>query len=265
MSRTQFIYGFMHISIITATYNAAQYLQHLIDSIKLSKTHEVEFIIIDGNSIDNTLDIIKNNNAFIDYWQSEPDKGIYDAWNKGVLKAKGDWVMFLGADDELLPNALQQYLDILKSVPDIKNYDIISSKVQMIDNTGKLIRIRGWAFEWPLFLKEMTIAHPGALHSKKYFNQYGLFDINYRIVGDYELLLRAGSQLKAFFIDKITVKMREGGMSDSTKAIWEHYQAVIHTKHTTKFNTFLNACLVTFKFKIKKYMRSLGVNIYLKY
>lgn len=143
---------------------------------------------------------------------SEPDQGIYDAWNKGIERAKGDWIMFIGADDQLMPNALESYRKFINENLGAFGIDLISSKVKMIDDKGNLVRIKGWPFLWPMFLKEMTIAHPGALHSKTLFKKYGNFDINYKIVGDYELLLRAKDSLESLYHDEISVIMSEGGL-----------------------------------------------------
>ena len=99
------------ISIIIATYNAGKTLARCLQSIREEKTNEIELLVIDGGSKDNTLDIINTYQDTIDYSCSEPDKGIYDAWNKGISHAKGDWMMFIGADDYLVGNALSDYLN----------------------------------------------------------------------------------------------------------------------------------------------------------
>jgi len=252
------------ISIIVATYNADKYLQNCIDSIIHQKSEEIELIIIDGGSKDNTSDIIKNNIAEINYWISEPDRGIYDAWNKGLQVVTGDWIMFLGADDQLVPDAIEAYTALIKSINVNNEVDFISSKVQMIDEKGKNIRIKGWSFSWPLFLKEMTVAHPGALHSKKLFQKYGQFNTDFKIVGDYEFLLRSGDSLEALFMNKVTVIMSENGASDSVKAIREHYKAVTFTVKYPKYDALMNAFTVYLKFKIKKLARNIGLNLYLR-
>lgn len=253
----------IEISIIIATFNADKHLQSCIDSIVSQKIEFIELIIIDGNSTDQTLAIINNNQDCIDYWVSEPDQGIYDAWNKGISIANGNWVMFLGADDRLKTNAIKTYLDYIET-EDVENADIISSRVHMMDVNGKVIRIKGWMFEWPRFLKEMTIAHPGALHSKCFFKKYGKFNSDYKIVGDYELLLRAGSQLKAKFINCETVEMLEGGMSDSYAAIREQYRAVLEFEYQNKVFSIVNFLCVVFKLFVKRSLRRLGINAYLR-
>lgn len=107
------------ISIIIATYNADKTLQRCLYSIALQKTEDIELLIIDGKSKDNTLEIIQKNKAIINFWLSETDKGIYDAWNKGIKLARGKWIMFLGADDMLLEGSMAFYLDYLRHEPNL--------------------------------------------------------------------------------------------------------------------------------------------------
>jgi glycosyltransferase involved in cell wall biosynthesis len=252
------------ISIIIATYNAGIYLQLCLDSIAVQRNENVELIIIDGGSTDNTIEIIAKNREQINYWISEPDRGIYDAWNKGLQVVNGDWIMFLGADDQLVPDAIESYTTLIKSIYADNQVDFISSKVQMIDENGKEIRIKGWSFSWPLFLKEMTVAHTGALHSKMLFQKYGQFNTDFKIVGDYEFLLRSGDSLNALFMNKVTVIMSENGASDSVKAIREHYKAVTFTGKYSKYKALMNAITVYLKFKIKKLARNIGLNLYLR-
>jgi len=252
------------ISIIIATYNAAETLELSFQSIFAQANSKYELLVIDGGSTDNTVEIIKKYESNISYWISEPDNGIYDAWNKGIAKASGDWIMFLGADDQLIHDALNSYLQFMNQNVKDGNFDFISSRVQMIDKNGKPIRIKGWPFEWPLFLKEMTVAHPGALHSKKLFQRYGEFDTRYKIVGDYEFLLRPGDSLKALFMDKVTVLMSEGGVSDSVNSIKEHYKAVIETGKYPKYKAFTNSIIVYAKLVIRNRARKVGLNLNLR-
>ncbi|WP_443939721.1 glycosyltransferase family 2 protein [Pedobacter sp. MW01-1-1] len=252
------------ISIIIAVFNAEKFLQNAIQSVVSQCNNFVELIVIDGGSNDGTVEIIKRNENFIDNWISEPDKGIYDAWNKGVQLSTGDWIMFLGADDQLVPDALQKYTDFMSSIPDSEHIEYISSRIEMVDLQGKSIRVKGWTWEWPLFLRDMTVAHPGSLHSKKLFEKYGLFDISYKITGDYELLLRPRENLKAAFFDEITVLMQEGGASDSLKALKEHERAAVFTGGDSPLSAKLNRYKIQLKFKTKAILRKLGINAYLK-
>lgn len=256
--------GNIQITIITATYNAELVLENLIQSIIPQKKENVEFIIIDGNSKDSTLEIIKKYESYIDFWHSEPDKGIYDAWNKGVMKATGDWIMFLGADDCLKENALEKYTEYINSYEKSKELLFLSSKREMIDIKGNLIRTTGYTWEWPLFKKFMTVSHPGALHSKILFEKYGVYNTEYKISGDYELLLRPREKLRAAFLDEVTVVMSEGGASDSIKAVSEYYRASTQTGGNSRIQAGLSASITIFKFVIKKSLRKIGLNVYLK-
>lgn len=219
------------ISIVTATFKAELCLENLIKSIIPQKNNQVEFIIIDGNSTDCTLDIIKKYESYIDNWISEPDKGIYDAWNKGIKIANGEWIMFVGADDILLPNVLKSYINLLNS-KDFKNFDYISGNNEYINKNGNLIKILGNGAGWKLMRKGMSAAHVGSLHNKmNLFEKVGNYDLNYKICADYEILLRKRDNLKSFFINTRIAKMKVGGMSFSTKAIIETFR--IRRKHQT--------------------------------
>jgi len=219
------------ISIVTATYNAESCLENLIMSIILQKEKNIEFIIIDGNSNDKTLDIIRKHEQYIDYWLSEPDEGIYDAWNKGIKVANGEWVMFLGADDILLPGAISYYCNLLRT-KDFSNFDYISAHNKYVDNKNKLLKILGNGAEWNLMRKNMTAAHVGSLHNKRnLFNEVGLYSLNYKICGDYELLLRKRDKLKSYFVNTNMAQMKVGGVSFTIKAINETFK--IRKDHQT--------------------------------
>jgi len=250
------------ITVITASYNAEKNIEKAINSVISQQYEGLEYIIIDGGSKDNTVNIIKKYGNNINYWISEPDKGIYDAWNKGIAKATGDWIMFLGCDDELLPNALADYSKFIDSLDEGVEY--VSSKNQMVDENMKPIRIKGWKWEWPKFLNGITVSHPGSLHARSLFKKYGVYNIDYKIAGDYELLLRPRNQLKAAFMDKVTVVMSEGGVSDSVAGIKEGILASIKTGGYSKVKAILNGLIIYFKFKVKYAFRSLGMNVYLR-
>jgi glycosyltransferase involved in cell wall biosynthesis len=249
------------VSIITVVYNAEATLERTILSVTTQNNSNFEYIIIDGGSTDKTLSIIKKYEDKISYWISEPDKGIYDAWNKGIKKASGDWIMFLGADDILLPGGLNRYFDYIRNDSSHNDLDYISSRVKMIDSNGNQIWINGWKWEWPKFLSKMTVAHPGSFHSRRLFERYGDYNINYRITGDYELLLRPRGALKAGFFNEITVAMTEGGTSDSINAIKEHCKAAIDTGGGNFVFVYLGGAYVLFKSKLNKLSRKFGINL----
>lgn len=229
------------LSIITATYNSESTLDETIKSILNQSYTNFEYIIVDGKSKDSTVNIIKKYEPLfkeknISYtWISEMDSGIYNAWNKGLKLATGDWISFLGSDDIYLDGALEKYANVILLN---SNADLIHSKVKIYDKTHFIREIdQNW--NWRQFKKRMNIAHAGAFHNNDYFKKYGNYNDGYRIAGDYEMLLRAKSHLKTIFIDEFTVIMQEGGISGQLflKAFKEAEKA----KTETAGISFLNA------------------------
>jgi glycosyltransferase involved in cell wall biosynthesis len=196
------------ISIITAVLNCRRSIEFTIRSILPQLSNKVEYIIIDGGSTDGTLDILKKYSDSIDYIVSEPDLGIYDAWNKGIKVSKGNYVAFVGADDVLRGDIIAKYLSFINNSP---NIDYVSSKAQF---DGENSRIFGKEWKWDSFRRYMTVAHVGSLHRRSLYSQYGFYDTSYKIVGDYEFLLRVGRRLSVGFIDCVGVTMGANGVSN---------------------------------------------------
>ena len=195
------------LSIITATYNSGKTLEKTLVSVLNQNYIKVEYIIVDGDSKDNTLEIIKlyqekfqkKNIQF--KWISEKDSGVYEAWNKGLRLVSGKWVSFLGSDDIYVENALEKYAKYAKENPDA---DFIYSKIKIVHGNN-LIRVIKRKWNWNKFKINMTIPHVGGFHNMNYFKQYGFFDESYKIAGDYEMLLRAKNKLKTVFVNDFTV------------------------------------------------------------
>jgi glycosyltransferase involved in cell wall biosynthesis len=200
------------LSIVLAVYNGEQTLQHALDSIAIQKTDEVEVLVIDGNSTDGTVDVVRRNESIVDRWISEPDTGIYNAWNKGLATATGQWIGFVGADDWYAPGGLAAYLKAVReAAPEV---EFLSSRVDY-HALGGPSEVIGREWRWPDFQRQMTVAHVGALHRRKLYERLGLYDESYRICGDYELLLRAKGSLRAGFLPEVTAHMGGGGCSNN--------------------------------------------------
>ena len=213
------------ISIIIATYNAAKTLRTCLDSIVPQLTDETELIIVDGKSKDETNSIIDSYGSKVTVHISELDKGIYDAWNKGVKVAKGEWVMFVGADDVLLPNALNEYLKVIHAMADVSKYDYICANNEFVDMKGNVLKIMGKAPAWRRMRRGMAAAHVASLHNRhNLFETIGGYNLDFKICADYELLLRKKNKLRYLFVPVHIAKMKVGGMSFSTKAIIEAYK-----------------------------------------
>ncbi|MCF0048435.1 glycosyltransferase [Dyadobacter sp. LJ53] len=230
----------MIISIIIATYNADKTLLECLQSIISQKNDNIEIILVDGKSKDSTCQIIESFGDKIDYYISEKDSGVYDAWNKGIKGARGTWIMFVGADDILLPGAIDTYIDFLQSI-DSSKCDYISAHNEYLNVDGKLLKLLGKGAQWGLLRKGMSAAHVGSLHNKSnLFDTVGLYDLKYSICSDYELLLRKKESLKTQFLAKTIAQMKVGGMSFSLRAIKETYQIrKMHKTVSTTENIFL--------------------------
>jgi len=210
------------ISIITATYNADKLLPATIKSIKKLKYKNYEWIVVDGGSTDCTIDLIKRELGIISKWISEPDKGIYDAWNKGVSISRGDWIAFIGAGDSYSENALNDYIGALIKMDTHVNF--ISSKVNFIDQNGLIKKTWGSLLDKKKFKKYMTIAHVGALHHKSLFANKKKFSLEYSSASDYDFFLSRINEINPAFLNKVTAEMLIGGSSDSFLSLIEKYK-----------------------------------------
>jgi len=207
----------MKLSIIIATLNSAKTLQRCLNSIKMQTYRNIEVIVVDGKSKDNTVGIIKSNNLTIAKYISEPDEGIYDAWNKGITYATGEWIFFIGSDDEL--HNRDSILDMFKIIKNIKNKTvIIYTKVLFIKKNGDNIFIgKPWKEIEKLMNSYMCIPHNGVFHHHTVIKKYG-FDSNLKIAGDYKLLMQSLKESFPLFVDNIIVaKQYSGGVSSLRK------------------------------------------------
>jgi glycosyltransferase involved in cell wall biosynthesis len=239
-------------------------LERFLKSVQLQTFKNYELIVVDGASNDRTRDIIKKNeNGVITTWISEKDSGVYDAWNKGLKLAKGQWITFIGSDDILYPDAFQSYVDFLNE-DENKDLNFLSSKIEIINSKNIVVRELGWAWEWDKFKKMCNIAHPGALHHKSLFDVYGEFNTTYRICGDYDFLLRVGENLKAGYMHKITLQMALGGLSDTKGLMKEVYRAIGQTGQVPKIEMYQQYLLQHVKFYVKRILRIFDIYIVLK-
>jgi glycosyltransferase involved in cell wall biosynthesis len=211
------------VTVITAVFNARRTIADCIESVLQQDYRNLEFIVIDAASTDGTVDVIRKYDSRIDVWRSERDSGIFDAWNKGLKLATGEWIAFLGADDVYTPGAIALYMGAAQRHPTV---EFICSRAQLIHPTG-YAPIFGGPWKWPTSARYMTSIHVGTMHKRNLFERYGEFDANYRSAGDYDFLLRIGGQLQAAFIPDVTVKMSAGGASDSVSGLYEARRAKI--------------------------------------
>ena len=200
------------VTIITVVFNGKKHLEKTIQSIINQTYKNIEYIIIDGGSTDGTLDIIKKYEDRIDYWISEKDKGISDAFNKGVKLASGEYINFQGDGDGFYnKHSLSNVLENIDSNNDI----FISGKIQRIDEKGKRIFVSKHIkkFNKKSLLFRMSMPHQGLFTHKNYFKKYGLFDVNNTFCMDYEHLLRAYHEFPHVITkDMIVANWRDDGI-----------------------------------------------------
>lgn len=214
------------LSCIVATYNAEKTLPVLLESLKTQDLRDVEIIIQDGASHDDTLGILESWRTLLPSLNihSEPDKGIYDAWNKAVTHVRGQWVLFLGADDTWIDSdSARQAIDMLRALPEDAAY--MATPVVVVPQPGDKPDKEKGSILHPLAPVErhlpqgMALPHQGLFHRADLFQQQR-FDLSFRIAGDYDFLARTYA-LGAIYINHTPlVCMAAGGISSALDSMW---------------------------------------------
>lgn len=200
------------LSIIIATWQAAKTLERCLESIIGQEFKDWELLIADGNSRDGTVDLIRKYKPSIAWWQSEDDDGVYDAWNKALLQARGEYVCFIGADDAWTDSSS---LKRLFEAAGGREYDLITSRGLYVDSSKDKSFSFGSAWNYRRIGRRTVVCHPGLLHRRSLFLTYGLFDTHYRIAGDLDFLLRLPKDLKTLHVDADSVIVEAAGISRS--------------------------------------------------
>lgn len=208
------------ITIITATYNSAATLEQTIASVARQDYPDIEYIIVDGASTDGTLEIVRKYEDKINLkWISEPDNGIYDAFNKGIDMATGEYIQFLGSDDSLCnAHAISCIAEQIEA-----NTDILSATIVVIDEKSKkqYIQYNHLARNKKEYLGGM-IPHPGMFVKTSLGRKYK-FDTSYKILGDYKFFLQCyyDDNVKFKFIDEPVVFFTNSGTSSDIIKCWK--------------------------------------------
>ena len=208
------------ISIITATYNSAKTINDTIKSVLCQTNKDFEYIIVDGGSTDETIDIVKSYESEFSgklKWVSEKDKGIYDAMNKGIKMASGDIIGILNSDDYYTSD------DILQTIADAfkcQNVDAIYGDIHFIKDgvPDKCVRYYSSRLFSPFWLRfGFMPAHPSFYCKREVFDKSGLYRLDYKIGSDYEMMVRLfrKHKISSRYVPKDFVTMRTGGASNS--------------------------------------------------
>jgi glycosyltransferase len=208
----------MKISIVTPAFNSAKTIRHTIESVARQTYPNVEYIIVDGGSHDATAKIVAQYSDVVDIFISEPDRGVYDAMNKGIRAASGDIIAILNSDDfythaqvlEQIANSFQE-----------SGADSVYGNLQYVDQHNPQQVIRHWEsgpFQRQRFLAGWMPPHPAFFVKRAVYQRYGLFNLSLKSSADYELMLRFlyKHQVSVAYVSDVLVRMRTGGLSNAT-------------------------------------------------
>lgn len=213
----------INISIIIVTFNAEKTIERTLQSILSQLYKNIEIVIIDGRSKDNTLQIIEKYSQYISVLVSEEDKGIYDAMNKGIHNTHNDYIMFMNAGDEF--HDKYSLLRLAEAAQSTQS-DIIAGQTYEYDSNKNFIQKRRNNIDYIMVLKGMPVCHQSIIYKKELHNSLGYYDTSYRISADYKFILDAWYSGKTFYeIDDIIAGfVRDGVSSTNNKLLREEAQ-----------------------------------------
>jgi len=212
------------VSIITVVYNGIVHLEQTISSVLGQSYDNIEYIIIDGGSTDGTVELIKQYEDKIAYWVSEPDGGIYDAMNKGLAKARGEIVGLINADDWYETDAVSVVVETFEK----ENADVVHGSMRIVKESGESF-VKMAESDISNLKKGMLLNHPTVFAKKSLYDQYGNFDTSYKIVADWEMMMRWFLNDVHFVPTKETLaNFRMGGVSS------EHLKRSFVEKHRVR-------------------------------
>jgi glycosyltransferase len=223
----------MRISVVTTCRNAAATLPAALESVRAQRGVEVEHVVVDGKSTDNTLEVVAAHGAHVATLISEPDSGIYDGLNKGVRAATGDVIGFVHADDALAhPDVLARVAKLFED-PAV---DAVYGDLVYVDRERPDKVLRYWkagTYSRLRLLKGWMPPHPTLYMRRQVYERHGLFDTRFRIAADYEHMLRVfwHGRVRAAYVPDVLVRMRIGGASNGSlpnmlRKLAEDFQAL---------------------------------------
>lgn len=240
-------------SIITVTYNAGQVLEKTIQSVISQTYRQIEYIVVDGGSKDNTLEIVNKYQEHISRVISKPDKGLYDAMNKGIRLATGDYLCFLNAGDKLHANeTLQQ---IVQNLPSSELPDVIYGETAIVDAEGKFLHMRRLSapkqLHWKSFKQGMLVCHQAFLAHRKLAISHP-YDLQYRFSADFDWCVRIMKDASFLHNTQLTLidYLNEGMTTHNHKAsLKERFRIMV--KHYGWISTVLHHAWFVFRAMIK--------------
>lgn len=206
----------MKVSIITICFNSVETIEDTIGSVLSQDYKDIEYIVVDGGSTDETLEILSRYKNRISRIISEPDEGIYDAMNKGIRLATGEIIGFLNSGDIYMSESVAgQVVDSIQA----NDTDCCYGNLELVSKEDPEKTVRKWVsqpYQDSLFKKGWHPPHPTFFVKKSVYDKYGFFDLSYSIASDYELMLRFLQKysISSCYIPTTLVRMRIGGKSN---------------------------------------------------
>lgn len=205
-------------SIVTVSFNSERTIAKTIESVLNQTYKNIEYIVIDGNSSDRTMEIVRNYEPLFEgrmKWVSEPDQGIYDAMNKGIYMASGELIGIINSDDYYENSAVEDMVKAMSDAP----YQIIYGAIRTLkDGKEKCISINSH-----IFLKECMIGHPACFITKQLYDELGVYDTQFISAADYDFMLRMIENPDVHFqpVYKLIANFVIGGTCTSSKAYYD--------------------------------------------
>ena len=206
------------LSVITICFNSEKHIRTALESVLKQTYPNIEYIIVDGNSTDNTVAIIRQYETAFEgrmKWLSEPDKGLYDAMNKGILTATGDVIGILNSDDVFCDSfVIEKVMDIFN---EDNSFDAVYANLYYVSQNDTSHIVRKWITgKQKPFKSGWHPGHTALFVKKKVYDDYGLYNLDFKLVADFELMLRIFDKykIKACYLQEYLIKMRLGGITN---------------------------------------------------
>jgi glycosyltransferase involved in cell wall biosynthesis len=249
------------VSIVTAVRNGRAFIADTLKSVATQTYPNCEHIVVDGASTDGTPDIVRPYEARLSHWISEPDRGIADAFNKGLRLATGDYIMFLNADDWLADaDALAR---LVAAARERGWPQVIYGDCDVFDRYGSYFLYRASIpYDRAALLRGATLPHPGLLTHRDYFARHGAFDESFRIAMDFEMFLRGVPEGGAVHVPVLVTNIRSGGLStrDRALAVEEIIRALKkNSRITTRFGELVLRLRYSGRYVARRLLEAVGL------
>lgn len=248
------------VSVVTAVFNGMPYLRNTLQSVAQQTYPRREHWVIDGGSTDGSIEVIREHAPSLAGWVSERDRGIADAFNKGLARARGDYIMFLNSDDELAaPDVLSRVIAIARETgfPDVLygDCDVIERE------SGAFLYRHARDYDRARFLRFGVLPHPSMLMHRRYFERHGRFDTSYKVAMDYELQLRGVPACGATRLPFVVSRVRTGGAStrDSRQVLDENLRALRANGHLGPASALAYRITYGARFAARRALEHLGL------